>query len=47
VPERYVDAIPDLVSWKNISPRLGVSFDLFGTDRTAITVIRHRIRRHV
>src|ERR1043166_1956392 len=36
VPDRHFDAINDLVTWKNISPRLGVSWDLFGTGKTAI-----------
>jgi hypothetical protein len=36
VPARHFDAQPDLVSWKNVSPRLGVSWDLFGNGTTAV-----------
>jgi hypothetical protein len=36
VPARQFAAIPDIASWKNVSPRLGVSYDLFGDGRTAI-----------
>jgi hypothetical protein len=36
VPARDVAAIPDVASWKNVSPRIGASYDLFGNGRTAI-----------
>ena len=36
VPARTFDAIPDLPNWNTISPRLGVSYDLFGDSKTAI-----------
>jgi carboxypeptidase family protein len=36
VPARQFDAIPDIASWLNVSPRLGVSYDLFGTGKTAV-----------
>jgi hypothetical protein len=36
VPERQFDAIGDVASWKNVSPRFGVSYDLFGNGATAI-----------
>lgn len=38
VPNRNVDfpAVYDIPNWKNVSPRLGVSYDLFGNGRTAV-----------
>jgi hypothetical protein len=36
VPARQFDAIPNIATWKNLSPRFGASYDLFGTGRTAI-----------
>ena len=36
VGARTFAAIPDIVSWKDLSPRLGVSYDLRGDGRTAI-----------
>jgi Carboxypeptidase regulatory-like domain len=38
VPTRDVDFAPvyDIPDWKNVSPRLGVSYDLFGTGKTAV-----------
>jgi len=36
VPARHFDAIPNIGTWKNISPRFGASYDLFGSGRTAI-----------
>ena len=38
VPARTFDAVDDIVSWKDISPRLGASYNLFGTNRTALKV---------
>jgi hypothetical protein len=38
VPTRNVDfpAVYDIPNWKNLSPRLGVSYDLFGKGKTAV-----------
>ncbi|MEQ1730955.1 MAG: carboxypeptidase regulatory-like domain-containing protein, partial [Vicinamibacterales bacterium] len=36
VPARQFDGIPDLLSWKNIAPRLGAAYDLTGDGRTAL-----------
>jgi hypothetical protein len=38
VPNRNVhfDRVDDVPNWKNVSPRFGVSYDLFGDGRTAI-----------
>jgi hypothetical protein len=36
VPARHFDAIPNLPNWKDISPRFGAAYDLFGDGRTAI-----------
>jgi hypothetical protein len=38
VPGRNISfpAVEDVPNWKNVSPRLGVSYDLFGTGRTAV-----------
>jgi hypothetical protein len=36
VPARHFDAIPNLPNWKDISPRFGVAYDLFGDGRTAL-----------
>ena len=36
VGPRTFDAIPDIVSWKDISPRVGLSYDVTGDGRTAI-----------
>jgi hypothetical protein len=36
VPARQFDAIPHIGTWKNVSPRFGASYDLFGSGRTAI-----------
>jgi hypothetical protein len=33
---RSFAAVPDVPNWKDISPRVGVSYDLFGTGKTAI-----------
>jgi hypothetical protein len=36
VPERRFEATNDVPNWKNLSPRLGMAYDLFGTGATAI-----------
>ncbi len=36
VPAREFPGVYDVPNWKDVSPRLGVSYDLFGDGRTAI-----------
>src|SRR6185436_8211931 len=36
VPARFYPAVSDAVNWKNVTPRLAGSWDLFGDGRTAI-----------
>jgi Carboxypeptidase regulatory-like domain len=36
VPERNFAAVKNVPNWKDINPRVGLSYDLFGTGRTAI-----------
>jgi hypothetical protein len=36
VPARHFDANKDAIGWKDVGPRVGAAYDLFGTGRTAI-----------
>jgi hypothetical protein len=36
VPERSFDAVENVPHYRNLSPRLGFAYDLFGTGRTAV-----------
>jgi hypothetical protein len=36
VPARDYEAVSDVPNWKDISPRLGASYDLFGDSKTAL-----------
>ena len=42
LPARSFAAIPDVPNWKDISPRVGASYDLFGNGKTAIKVSVNR-----
>src|SRR5262249_22298591 len=36
VPARHLDEQPDLPSWKDLGPRIGLAYDVFGNAQTAI-----------
>jgi hypothetical protein len=36
VPARHYDAVDNVPNWKDITPRLGVAYDLFGDGKTAL-----------
>ena len=36
VPERHFAAVKNVPNWKDVSPRIGLSYDLFGNGRTAV-----------
>ena len=36
VPERIYPAMKNVPHWRNLNPRVGVAYDLFGTSRTAV-----------
>lgn len=42
VPAREFPAVENVPNWKDISPRLGLSYDLFGNGRTALKVTVNR-----
>jgi hypothetical protein len=47
VPARSFPEVKDVPNWKDISPRLGVSWDVFGTGRTAVKLAVGRYVRNV
>ena len=42
VPARDFPALSDVPNWKDVSPRVGLAYDVFGTGKTAIKVTLNR-----
>ena len=42
VPARVLPAVKDSPNWKNVNPRVGAAYDLFGTGRTGLKVFLGR-----
>jgi hypothetical protein len=42
LPVRHFDPVKKVLGWHDVSPRLGVAYDLFGNGRTAIKVSLNR-----
>jgi Carboxypeptidase regulatory-like domain len=42
VPARNYPAVEDVPNWKDISPRLGISYDVFGNGKTAVKASLNR-----
>jgi hypothetical protein len=36
LPARHFDAVDNVPNWKDLNPRFGIAYDLFGTGRTAV-----------
>ena len=36
VPERHFDPVDNVPNWKDLQPRLGINYDLFGNGKTAV-----------
>ena len=45
VPARSFPEVKDVPNWKDVNPRVGAAYDLFGTGRTAIKGFLGRYRR--
>ena len=44
VPAREFAAVHNVPNWKDVNPRLGASYDLFGNGRTALTDVAGPLR---
>ena len=47
VPERFIPEVKNTPHWRNLNPRLGVAYDLFGTGKTALKVSLGRYNSQV